>query len=329
MTGFWTSLAAALVSCAALAPALAADPAGAPPPVPDTPSPFFLFADTQVSYHYQFPAAEPGVRVRNADGSFRSRGIPKQIFTLSHANAWAYGTNLLSLDILKSGSQERAGTTNAPGGFLLRDDGATEVYGLYRGTLSLNALTGTKAFIVPGLVKDVSLSYGFDANTKDTAFGPRKRNVVGGLNLAFDVPAGFLSASVHAYKEWNRNGFNPYPNRDISYDTVPEIEIAYSFPLAFTGLPLSVTGINNIVLPKGRGVRNPAIFAFNRETGLEFVSRTNLVLDLGKLVYDRPDRVDVFIGFQYWLNKFGNLETATLKGTEEKSFLAGVAFHVF
>ena len=143
------------------------------------------------------------------------------------------------------------------------------------------------------------------------------------------MPAGFLNASVHAYKEWNRNGFNPYPNRDISYDTVPEIEIAYSFPLAFTGLPLSVTGINNIVLPKGRGVRNPAIFAFNRETGLEFVSRTNLVLDLGKLVYDQPNRVDVFIGFQYWLNKFGNLETATLKGTEEKSFLAGVAFHVF
>ena len=41
------------------------------------------------------------------------------------------------------------------------------------------------------------------------------------------------------------------------------------------------------------------------------------------------NRVEVFAGFQYWHNKFGNVETATFKGTEEKSFLAGVAFHVF
>ncbi len=110
---------------------------------------------------------------------------------------------------------------------------------------------------------------------------------------------------------------------------MPEFEIVYSFPLAFTGLPLSLTGFNNIVLPKGRGVQNPAAFAFNPPRGLEFLSRTNLVLDLGKLVYDQPNRVDVFIGFQYWRNKFGNVETANFKGTEEKSFLAGVALHVF
>ncbi len=53
------------------------------------------------------------------------------------------------------------------------------------------------------------------------------------------------------------------------------------------------------------------------------------MLDLGKLVYDQPNKIDVFVGFQYWRNKFGNQETATFKGTEEKSFLAGVAVHVF
>ncbi len=143
------------------------------------------------------------------------------------------------------------------------------------------------------------------------------------------MPAGFLNLSVQAYKEWNRNGFNLQPDRDQSFDTVPEFELVYNFPLTFTGLPLSLVGFNNIVLPKGRGVSNPAAFAFNPPRGLEFLSRTNLVLDLGKLVYDQPNRVDVFVGFQYWHNKFGNVETATFKGTEEKSFLAGVAFHVF
>lgn len=293
----------------------------------EVPTSFFLFSDTQVSYRYQFPAAEPGVSIRRADGSFVTRDIPKSIYNISHADAWAYGTNFFTLDILTSGSQDPAGTANPV--FQTFGYGATEAYGLYRGTLSLNALTGTKAFAVPGIIKDISLAYGFDANSKNTLFGPKKRDVVGGLNFAFDVPAGFLNASVHAYKEWNRNGFNFQPNRDTSFDTVPEFEIVYSFPLTFTGLPLSIAGFNNIVLPKGRGVQDVTVFASNPKTGVEFLSRTNLVLDVGKLIYDQPNRVDVFIGFQYWLNKFGNLETATFKGTEEKSFLAGVAFHIF
>lgn len=301
----------------------------APVAAPTKEAPFFLFSDTQVSYRYQFPAAEPGVQIQRANGRFETRDIPKSIYNISHADAWAYGTNFLTLDILKSSSQDPAGTTNAPGGFAQYDFGATEAYGLYRGTLSLNALTNTKAFAVSGIIKDVSLSYGFDANSKNTAFGPKKRDVVGGLTFSADVPTGFLNIAVHAYKEWNRNGFNVQPNRDVSFDVVPEFEIVYNFPLAFTGLPLSLAGFNNIVLPKGRGIQDVSAFAFNPKTGLEFLSRTNLVLDLGKLIYDQPNRVDVFVGFQYWLNKFGNQETATFKGTEEKSFLAGVAFHLF
>jgi hypothetical protein len=294
-------------------------------------APFFLFADTQISYRYQFPTVTPGIQIERPDGSFRSREAPKHILNISHADAWAYGTNFFSLDILKSGSQFPAGTTNTPGGIpAVSDYGNTEAYGLYRGTLSLNALTGTKAFTVPGIVKEISLAFGFDANSQNDAFGSKKRDVVGGLNFAFDVPTGFLNLSVHAYKEWNRNGFNTQPDRDQSFNTVPEFEIVYSLPLTFTGLPLSLVGFNNIVLPKGRGISdNPAAFAFNPARGLEFLSRTNLVLDLGKLVYDQPNKIDVFVGFQYWRNKFGNQETATFKGTEEKSFLAGVAVHVF
>ena len=299
----------------------------APEAAPVKEAPFFLFADTQVSYRYSFPAAEPGVQIQKADGTFRNRDIPKNILNISHADAWAYGTNFFSLDILKSGSQDPAGTTNP--GFTQFSYGGTEAYGLYRGTLSLNALTNTKAFAVPGIIKDVSLAYGFDANSKNTAFGPKKRDVVGGLNFSVDVPAGFLNVAVHAYKEWNRNGFNLQPDRDVSFNTVPEFEIVYNFPLAFTNLPLSLAGFNNIILPKGRGIRDVSAFAFNPPTALEFLSRTNLVLDLGKLVYDQPNKVDVFVGFQYWLNKFGNAERFNFKGTEEKSFLAGFAFHIF
>ncbi len=37
-------------------------------------------------------------------------------------------------------------------------------------------------------------------------------------------------------------------------------------------------------------MQNVAAFPFNPPRGLEFLSRTNLVLDLGKLVYDQPNR---------------------------------------
>ncbi len=36
-------------------------------------APFFLFADTQISYRYQFPTVSPGVQIQRADGSFVSR----------------------------------------------------------------------------------------------------------------------------------------------------------------------------------------------------------------------------------------------------------------
>ncbi len=109
-------LAAALSLCVTSA-AFAADLdtlKKAPEVVPAKEPSFFLFSDTQISYRYQFPTVSPGVQIQRADGSFVSREAPKQILNISHADAWAYGTNFFSLDILKSGSQFPAGTTNPP-----------------------------------------------------------------------------------------------------------------------------------------------------------------------------------------------------------------------
>ena len=322
------TLTAAVLSFAAAGQVVAADlpKREKAPLVQEVKAPsFFLFSDTQVSYRYSFPAAEPGIGNLKTANPVDGRNIPKHILNISHADAWEYGTNFFSLDILKSGSQDPAGTSNGPGGANILygsgDVGATEAYGLYRGTLNLNALFKTSAFAIPGLIKAVSLSYGFDANTKNTIFGPEKRLAVGGLSFAVDVPAGFLNVAVHASHEWNRNGIVDGPARSVEFETTPEFEIVYNFPLTFTGLPLSIAGFNNIVMPKGRD-------GFGDKTVLEFLSRTNLVLDIGKLVYNQPNKVDAFIGFQYWRNKFGN-DQRSLAGAEEKSFLAGFAFHIF
>ncbi len=92
--------------------ARAADPASRIVPPDEQPVkeiPFFVFSDTQISYRYQYPSANPGSQVREADGSFRNRDAPKHILGIAHADAWAYGTNFFALDILKSGSQFPAG----------------------------------------------------------------------------------------------------------------------------------------------------------------------------------------------------------------------------
>ncbi|ACB82449.1 conserved hypothetical protein; putative signal peptide [Methylorubrum populi BJ001] len=280
---------------------------------------FFLFSDTQVSYFYIANGREPGVTGGKAGASVDGRPIPKQVLNISHADAWALGTNFFSLDILNSGSQDPAGT-GAPR-FELFDHGATEAYGIYRGTIGGNEAFNTKLFTISGAIKDISLGYGFDLSTKNTQFGPETRKLLAGAVFSFDVPAGFMNLGIYVQKEWNRNGFVTEPFRSVVFDAVPHFELVYNFPLTFTGLPLSIAGFNNINLPKGRD-------GFGSQTAHEFLSRTNLVLDVGKLVWDRPNRLDAFIGFQYWRNKFGN-DQRFVPGSEEKTFLAGISVHVF
>jgi len=306
----------------------------APPPS------FLSFSDTVVSYRFQGPSAEPGLFVRRpngtARGGFAPREVPKTVINFFHANSWAYGTNLISLDILRSGSQDPAGDKERP----FKDYGATEVYLIYRGVLSLNKIFETESIAIPGFVKDVGLSLGADINTKNTYFDAEKRAGTFGLSFAFDVPAGFVNLKVQGYKDFSRNGFagnGPTPGipgnggvagfdyahfRSVEFKMTPEFEITYTIPLPFTGLPLSLAGFNTIVLPKGRyGTIN------QNDTQLEFVSQTNLVLDVGQLLADTPNRVEIFAGFQYWHNKFGADPRRTIN-TEEKALIAGVAYHL-
>ncbi|MCJ2082656.1 hypothetical protein [Methylobacterium sp. J-090] len=289
---------------------------------PVAPPTLFSFSDTIVSYRFQGPSAEPGIGVQRPDGTptgrREPREVPKNVVNLFHANAWTYGTNLVSLDILRSGSQDPAG--NAFGSF--PEIGATELYLLYRGTLSANRIFDTDVFAIPGLVKEIGLAFGVDANAKDTTFSSQKRAGTFGLNVAVDVPAGFLNLKVQAYKEFAHNGFATGRFRSVEFLMTPEFEVTYAFPLAFTGLPLSLSGFNTIILPKGRYGRTN-----ENRTQLEFVSQTNLVLDVGRLTGGTPNQLEVFAGFQYWHNKFGADPRRTVN-TEERALIAGVSYHL-
>lgn len=246
-----------------------------------------------------------------------------------------YGTNFVNIDFLLSDNRDPAYPWGGPG-FPLPFDGsgigggALEMFGTYRGTLSFNRLSGTETFRV-GPLRDLSLYVGGDANTKNTAFDPRQRDIVAGLQLAFDVP-GYLNVAAAFYKEWNHNGIVPLLGNPpgmseyVSFAPTAAFEAQYMQPLDVTGVPLRLSGWANLILPKGTD-------GFDIATLAEFETDHRLTLDLGKLVADRPTLFDAFVGYRFWLNKFGTTpypaNSPPLPGTMESTFYLGVAWHVF
>jgi hypothetical protein len=275
------------------------------PPAPW--KPFFIVSDTSVGVHWDPRATDPGVNV-----------TAKTVLEITHFDAWALGTNFVNLDWLYSDRRDPAqcdaffGQPSCVG-----TQGAMEFYGLYRGTLSFNALSNSKSFTF-GPVKDISFSFGGDWNTENNAFAPEKKDLVAGLKVNFDVP-GFFGIAVHAYKEWNHNALPGTLVSNVEFNVTPEIEITYMQPLAFTGLPLKFTGFTNIVTPKGRD-------GFGNQTVTEVLSDNRLVLDLGKVVANRANLWDAYVGYRYWRNKFGNDDTI-LPFAKEETVYVGVAWH--
>ena len=101
----------------------------------------------------------------------------------------------------------RARTSPSPAG-LADCAGATEIYGLFRSTFGFNEIFNTKAFTM-GPLRNVSFEVGMDANTENNFLAPAKRDVVAGLQFAFDLPyKGYLNVAPLVYWEFsNHNAF--------------------------------------------------------------------------------------------------------------------------
>jgi hypothetical protein len=319
----FASLSLAAAMAVATTASFAAD-LGRAPAAPLAPMPFFLFADTTVGYRIETNAKEPG----DYQPGFRAIPIQKQIWNITHVDAWAYGTNFVTIDFLKSNHRDPAAPyasgAVAPNGA----SGAFEVYGLYRGTLSGNALTSSKTFSV-GPVKDLSLEFGFDFNTKNTNFASQKKLLVIGPQIAFDVPGYFTLAALVA-KEWGHCGltpacdpgaFSPIATHEPEFKTNIHFEAAYMQPLSFTGLPLSFKGFTNLITPKGTD-------GFGSKTKTEFLSSNKLAYDVSSY-FGKKNFVELFVGYKYWQNKFGNDHKNPFNtGATEKTLFFGLDWHV-
>jgi hypothetical protein len=263
------------------------------------------FSDNSVSYRYGWQFREPGVT-----NSAHANGIdiPKHILTLTHIDGGTMWSNFINIDALFSSSRDPANNSNT---------GAIEVYGIYRGDLSLNEATRSQRFAFGGVLQDVSLQIGGDFNTKNTEFAPAKKLLVFGPDFHWNIPGGFLSTAIQFSQEWNNNGI---VGKSVTFSPAWETEVVWSIPLAFTHLPLSFDGFGNVVGPKGRD-------GFGAATKVEVLTEPRLTLDVGALAFDKPHKLDAFIGYQYWLNKFGNDHTA-VPGSLANAFFFGVRYHL-
>ncbi|MCQ9617251.1 hypothetical protein L1889_11585 [Paenalcaligenes niemegkensis] len=239
------------------------------------------WSDTFIGYRYGTQFTEPT----------NDQKVKKHVLQLTHVSGYSIGQNFLNIDVLQSDKKD---PTRADG-----DNGATEAYLTYRHQLHLGKVLDKDLSFGP--VKDIGLTAGFDLNTKNNTFASRKRLLVVGPTLRFDVPKGFVDLSLLYGKEWNHCGLGaPACEKSrITFDSQFIASLAWGIPFDAGAVPLKFQGFANWVGPKGKdyvGVKTKA----------EILVRTSLMADVGKLAFDKKDTLWVGVGYEFWNNKFGN-----------------------
>src|SRR5882724_7704643 len=306
--------------------------------------PFFLVIDDRVTFSWMPKGTDPGVFSVRPDGSINGT-TAKQVYSFTHFDAWAYGTNFFTISMFKSDHNDPANPcTNAgvvfnPGtgvATAANCEGATEIYGLFRSTFGWNEIFNTKAFSI-GPLHNVSFEVGMDANTENSYLAPAKRDVVAGLQFAFDLPyKGYFNLAPLMYYEFsNHNSFDQcglfgpgtpgvtcLVDGNTSYKPTWAVETNYYMDLGF--LPenmqyFSISGRAGWYGPKGD---SNGLSALSGPGRFSTASKTELNSEPIRLTFDASKAfigpqyshfVDLWVAYRYWQNKFG-LDHAAMPG---------------
>lgn len=303
--------------------AMAADllPAKAPPPAA---TPFFIVNDNSVSFTWEPSGTDPGVNFNNHPA------FNKYIGEFTHFDIWAYGTNLVDLNYLKSDNNNPV--FDQPGA-----RGAGEFFALWRSTLGLNQITDSKMFSNI-LFKNISLEAGGNFDTENDGVSPNMQAWVVGTKFDLNLP-GNVALAVLAYKEFNHNSYmsalSPIPALDVpgfsgdrEFQWAPRLELDVGEPLTFLPWPVAFTNHTAVTFPKGTGISQanlaemcvvgasggcaPGTNAAGAFTKTEVRTDSRLTLDASKLWFNKAGVWDLYVGYRYWYNKFGTDHNAPL-----------------
>ncbi|THD68605.1 MAG: hypothetical protein E7813_10100 [Bradyrhizobium sp.] len=359
MSYCYKAIAAAVLSFAAIATvapislASAADLPVKVKPKPVADAPFFFVIDDRVTYSWMPRGTDPGAYSIRPDGSINGT-TSKSVYSFTHFDAWAYGTNFFTISMFKSGHNDPAspctepGTLITGGGPFSNCAGATEIYGLFRSTFGWNEIFNTKMFTM-GPLHNISFEVGADGNSENNFLAPAKRDFVAGLQFAFDLPyKGYINVAPLAYKEINHNAFDQCglfsgPNipgltclsdGNTSFHTTWAVEINYYMDLGF--LPpdfqyFAISGRAGFYGPKGDAnslpfLSGPGVLSTATKTELNS-EPIRLTFDASKAFWGPKysQFVTTWVAYRYWQNKFGldhsaeygvcNYVTNTLRST--------------
>lgn len=335
--------AAAVAAFAWAGQAAAADlPVKAPAPAPA--SSFFIVNDNSVSFTWTPTATDPGVNFNDHPG------FNKFIGEFTHFDIWAYGTNLVDLNYLKSDRNNPV--FDQPGA-----TGSVEFFALWRSTLGLNQLTHSKMFSNV-LFKNVEAEVGGNFNTENDGVSPQLQAYVFGPKFDLNLP-GEVALAVLAYKEFNHNSYmssvSPIPALDVpgfsgdrEFKWAPRLELDVTEPLPFLPWPVSFINHTSVTFPKGTGISEANLAAMcavgasggcnqtnsaSAFTKTEVRTDSRLNLDASKLWFNRPGVWDLYAGYRYWYNKFGTDHNAVLfsvlapGSSNESTAYIGTSFH--
>lgn len=239
------------------------------------------WSDTSFSYRYGNKFAEP----------FGANDITKNIFGLNHVSGYKYGTNFFNVDMLMSNSKDPASVGS--------NEGAQEVYVVYRNTLDLEKATGTS--FKSGMVRGLGVTAGFDFNTKaDAGYNSKKQMWVAGPTLMLDVP-GFLNVSLLQLIESNApySGFTKTSTPRYNYDAHPMIGLAWGIPFSVASVPLAFEGYANFISAKGKD-------EYGANTKAETLIDMQVMYDMSGAFGAGKNTFKAGLEYQYWKNKFGN-----------------------
>ncbi len=258
------------------------------------------WSDTALSWRYGTDFNEPFDD--NADGS--KKDIAKNIFAITHADGYAYGTNFLNVDLLLSNSAD-------PGGGIAGNPGAQEVYIVYRNTLDAGKIFGQTYQYGP--IRDWGATFGFDANSKNDAYASKKRMLVLGPTLMVDVP-GFWNVSVLLFDE--SNAPNGIPSR-YTYRVHPALDTNWGIPF---GNGFIFKGYFQYIASKGTN-------EFGGPTSPETHFDGEVMYDVGAAL-NGPKKT-FFAGFEYeyWKNKFGNPTNSSDEGATASTPMVRLEYH--
>jgi hypothetical protein len=154
---------------------------------------------------------------------------------------------------------------------------------------------------------------------------------------------GTVNVGIYAQKETNHNDFMavgcagnftaPIPGCTFDGDRVfkwtPHFELLISEPLTFIPqIPLTWNSFTGVTLPKGTGISTANLVALGPGcagagitspnnlcsdfTKTEVFEDNRLILDAGKLAFNKPGIWETYVGYRYWYNKFGVDHNAAL-----------------